>query len=90
MITVRLSGELRKLIDGKEEVKFVVGDIEGCINILEQQYPGVRKQFIDEKEEVRDEINIYVNGDNIRALEGLSTPLKEGDEVDFMSAFAAG
>jgi molybdopterin converting factor small subunit len=37
-----------------------------------------------------DSINVYVNGDNIRDLQGLETALREGDEVDFMTGFAAG
>lgn len=90
MVTARLSGELRKLTKGQEEVTLAASDIEECINNLEQQFPGAKKKFCDEKGEVLESINIYVNGDNIRSLQGLSTPLKEGDEVDFMSAFAAG
>ncbi|MDY6842696.1 MAG: MoaD family protein [Thermodesulfobacteriota bacterium] len=90
MIVARLSGELRKLTQGEEEVKLVASDVQACINNLEAQFPGVKAKFCDEKGEVLDSISIFVNGDNIHSLQGLSTPLKEGDEVDIMSAFAGG
>ncbi len=90
MVVARLSGQLRKLANGREEVNLAADDIAGCINSLEQEFPGAKERFCDEKGELLDAINIYINGDNIRSLQGLSTPLKEGDEVDFMSAFAAG
>ena len=90
MIIARLSGELCKLTKGKEEVQLSVSDVQGCINNLEEQFPGSKERFCDNQGEVLASISIFVNGDNINSLQGLQTPLKEGDEVDFMSAFAGG
>ena len=90
MITARLTGTLRKLTGGKEEVLLEAGDVKECIDKLEQDYPGIRLKFCDENGLLLDTINIYINGDNIRDLQGFETTLREGDEVDFMSGFAAG
>jgi molybdopterin synthase sulfur carrier subunit len=90
MITARLTGGLRKLTGGKEEILLEAGDVKECIDKLEQDYPGIRLKFCDENDLLLDSINIYMNGDNIRDLQGLETTLREGDEVDFMSGFAAG
>ena len=90
MITARMTGGFRKLTGGKEEILLEAGDVKECIDKLEQDYPGIRLKFCDENGLLLDSINIYMNGDNIRDMKGLETTLREGDEVDFMSGFAAG
>ena len=90
MVIARMSGQLRKLAGGNNEVEIEAGDVKECITNLEKQFPGIESRLCNEKGLVLESINIYVNGDNIRSLKDLSTKLKEGDEVDFMSAFAAG
>ena len=90
MVIARMSGQLRKLTNGNVEINIEAHDVKACINNLEEQFPGIIQKLCDENGLVLDVINIYVNGDNIRELQDLDTPLKDGDEVDFMSAFAAG
>lgn len=90
MITARLTGGFRKLTGGKEKILLEAGSINECIDKLERDYPGVKTTFCDGKGMLLDSINIYVNGNNIRDLQGLETALREGDEVDFMTGFAAG
>lgn len=90
MAIVLFAGELRKLISGKDEVRIVVGDIEECIDTLEKNFPGVKDVVYDKNGELADSINIYINGDNIRYLNGVVSSLKETDEVNIMSGFAAG
>ena len=90
MITVRLTGGLCKLTGGNEEILLKAGNVNECINKLEQNYPDTKEKFRDQNCRLLDSINIYINGDNILYLQGLETTLREGDEVDFMSGFAAG
>mgnify|MGYP001101041675 CR=1 FL=1 len=90
MIVIRLAGQFRKLVEGKPEVELIAGDVFECINNLDNNYPGVKARLYDDNGEVREHVDIYLNGDNIRSLDGLSTPLKHGDEIDILSAFAAG
>ena len=90
MIIARLSGDLCKLTNGNEEVQLHASNIQECINTLEEQFPGSKERFCDNQGEVLASISIFVNGYNIDSLQGMQTPLKEGDEVDFMSAFAGG
>jgi len=90
-IVVRISGALRKLANGKTEIELPVpGNISDCISMLEEQFPGMREGVCDEAGEIRGIINIYLNGDDVRSLQGLATPLKAGDELDIIPAFAAG
>jgi len=90
MITARLTGGLRKLTGGNDEILLKAGDVNECIDKLEQKYSDTKGKFRDENRLLLDSINIYINGDNIRDLKELGTALQKGDEVDFMSGFAAG
>lgn len=90
MVTARMSGGFQKLTGDNEEVSLEASDVKECIDKLEQKYPGIKGKFCDENGRILDHIAVYVNGDNIGDLQGLETPLKDGDEVDFMSGFAGG
>ena len=57
---------------------------------LERKHPGIRERLCDEQGRVRRFVNIYVNGDDIRFLSSLETPVKDGDEVSIVPAIAGG
>jgi molybdopterin synthase sulfur carrier subunit len=61
-----------------------------CIDALEAAFPGMKERLCDEAGEVRRFVNIYVNGEDVRFLEGVATPLKDGDEVSIVPAVAGG
>jgi len=89
-VVVRISGALRKLTGGKTEIELAAaGNIADCVVNLEEQFPGMREKICDEEGEIQGAVNIYVNGDNVRSLQGLATTLKAEDEVDILPAFAA-
>lgn len=90
MITARLTSGLEKLTGGNEETLLQAATVGECIEQLEQKHPGVKDKFCDENGRLFDHIAVYINGDNICEMQGLETPLKDGDEVDFMSGFAGG
>jgi molybdopterin converting factor small subunit len=90
MALVRFAGQLKKFVNGETELTIVAANISECINQLEIQFPGVKENMYNQDGEILESINIYVNGDNIRYLDNTATVLKEEDEIDIMSAFAAG
>lgn len=90
MAIARLTGSLRRMTGDKDEIRLAAGDIKECIDKLEQYYPGIKKAICDQDGFLLDSINIFLNGDNIRHLQGLETALQQDDEVVFMSAFAGG
>jgi molybdopterin synthase sulfur carrier subunit len=57
---------------------------------LERRYAGIKARLCDESGEVRRFVNIFVNDEDIRFLQGLDTELKEGDEVSIIPAIAGG
>jgi molybdopterin synthase sulfur carrier subunit len=57
---------------------------------LERRYAGIKARLCEESGEVRRFVNIFVNDEDIRFLNGLDTELKDGDEVSIIPAIAGG
>ena len=66
------------------------GTVGACLDALETKFPGIGERLRDEGGEIRRFVNIYVNGDDVRFLEGTGTALKAGDEVSIVPAMAGG
>ena len=81
---------LRTLTKGESEVSASGATIRELLANLEASYPGMRERFYDEDGKLRRFINIYVNSEDIRFLQGENTPLKDGDEVSIVPAIAGG
>ena len=57
---------------------------------LEKEFPGFQARIYDENKQLRTFVNIYVNGEDIRFLDGLNSNTKSGDEVSIVPAVAGG
>jgi molybdopterin synthase sulfur carrier subunit len=89
-IKVRIPAPLRKLTNELDVVSTEDGNLQACLDGLEAEYPGLKERICDEGGEIRRFVNIYVNGEDVRFLEGLGTVLKAGDEVSIVPAVAGG
>ncbi|MEW6040609.1 MAG: molybdopterin-synthase adenylyltransferase MoeB [Elusimicrobiota bacterium] len=89
-IKVRIPQPLQKFTHGKEEVQAQASSVKELIDNLNSQYPGIKERLVDESGRVRRFINIYVNEEDVRFLQGDSTKLKDGDEVSIIHAIAGG
>ncbi len=89
-VTVRIPQPLRSLTGNLLTVPGATGTLGACIDHLEATYPGMRERLMDETGQLRRFVNIYVNGDDVRFIDGLGTPLKDGDEVSIVPAVAGG
>src|SRR2546428_10065249 len=90
MATVYVPTPLRQATGGRSKLTASGRTVKELLDGLERTYPGIRQQLCDETGEVRSFINIFVNGTEIRQLEGLSTPVQDGDEVSIIPAMAGG
>ncbi len=72
----------------EEEIDFS-GDVEGLISLLCERYRGLKKVLYD-KDGFSRFINIYVNDEDIRNLNGFETEVRENDTVKFIPAIAGG
>lgn len=89
-VTVRIPTPLRKLTKDQADVKVEGANVGEMFDNLEAQYPGIRERLMDEKGEVRRFVNVYVNEEDIRFLDGVKTALKAGDSVSIVPAIAGG
>ncbi len=89
-VTVRIPTPLRGLTGGQGEVKASAASVAELIEALEGQYTGLRARLCDDQGQLRRFINIYVNEEDIRFLQGAQTPLKAGDQVSIVPAIAGG
>ncbi len=89
-ITIRIPAPLRSLTDNAQTVESSGASVRECLDDLEGHFPGVRERVCDDTGEPRRFINIYVNGEDIRFLSGLQTPVKDGDELSIVPAVAGG
>ena len=89
-IKVRIPTPLMKLTDNQSEVSAEGETISDIINNLESQFNGIRDRICEESGSPRRFINIYVNEEDIRFLEGEKTAVKDGDEISIIPAIAGG
>jgi len=89
-VRVRIPTPLKKLA-GEQDIVLANGSTVGeVIQWLTETYPGLKERLRDEQGEVRRFINIYVNDEDIRFIQNLETPVREGDQISIIPAIAGG
>lgn len=88
--TLYIPTPLRRLTRGKSKVHLTAANIAEMIEHAETQYPGFRERVLDADGEIKRFINVFVNGVDVRTLQGQATPVKDGDEVSVIPAMAGG
>lgn len=89
-VKVRIPAPLRRLTNGVTRAELTTDDIDGLFRQLDEQFPGVGERLRDEKGNLRRSVSVFVNGENIRFLDGLATRAKDGDEIAIVPAIAGG
>jgi len=89
-VMVRIPTPLRRMTNGLDKVEMQESKLADLIDSLESNYPGFKERLIDENGELRYFVNIYLNGEDVRFLEGLNTDTASGDEISIVPAVAGG
>lgn len=89
-INVRIPQPLRHLTGNQSVVTGGGTDLVSCIASLEGSFPGIKERLLDESGELRRFVNVYVNGEDVRFMDGLATAVKDGDELSIVPAVAGG
>jgi len=89
-IQVRVPSVLRKHTAGARVVGAQGPTVAAIIEDLEHQFPGLRDELLASDGQMRQFVNIYVNDEDIRYLDRLSTKVAEGDSVAILPAVAGG
>jgi molybdopterin synthase sulfur carrier subunit len=90
MVTVYIPTPFRRATSNRDRVEVRSRDVAAALDELESTYGALRGLVRDEQGEVHRHIAIYVNSEAIDALDGLNTPLRDGDEVAIIPALAGG
>lgn len=90
MCTIRIPATMRALTEGRSEVEVPAESVAEALTALERLHPGVRAQLFDAKGALRRYVNVFVNEEDIRFLEGLDTRLAKTDRVTLVPAMAGG
>lgn len=89
-VKVRIPTPLQKLTNNEAEVICDVTSVEKMLGSLESQFPGIKDRLCDQEGKLRRFVNVYVNEEDIRFMQGPETVLKDGDEVSIIPAIAGG
>ncbi len=89
-VTMRIPAPLRAITGGESEISVGGASVAQALGELESRYPGIRARLRDDEGSLRRFVNLYVNGEDVRFLQGLETSLDSGDEVSIIPAVAGG
>ena len=89
-ISVLIPTPLRNLTGGQDTVSADAPNITSLVDVLAEQHPGMGGRLRGDDGQLRRFINIYVNDEDIRFLQGAETALKDGDQVSIVPAIAGG
>ena len=89
-VTVKIPTPLRKLTNGETSVDADGETIGAVVEALETAFPGIRERLIDESGDLRHFVNIYLNGEDVRYLDGLNSAVGDKDVLSIVPAVAGG
>ena len=89
-VTVRIPTPLQRLTNGQGEVPCDGNTVTEVLGDLDRRFPGIKERICDEQGKLRRFVNVFVNEEDIRFLQGDQTLIKDGDEVSIIPAIAGG
>lgn len=89
-VTVLIPTTLRIFTNQRSELTLEGDTVGKVLTAISDEYPETKKALFDDTGELRAFINVFVNSDNIRNLQGHDTPVKDGDEIMLIPAIAGG
>ena len=90
MSTVFIPSVLRGAVGGAKSLQLEGDSIRGVVDALVAQHPSLGSQLLNETGDLNRFVNVYVNGQDVRYLAGLDTPVAPADEVRLLPAMAGG
>jgi molybdopterin synthase sulfur carrier subunit len=80
-VTVIVPGALRQQTGGRTTVEVEADDVAHALERLETLYSALRPLLRDEQGLLRPQVQVYLNDVHVRFLQGLETPLNDGDQI---------
>jgi len=89
-VSLTIPQVLRELTAGTDEVSVEAQTVTQLLEELEKRFPGLRRKIRREDGSLHGFVNLYVNDEEVRFLNGLDTNLKDGDVVTILTMIAGG
>lgn len=89
-ITLHVVGPLRTYCAGAAQLPISAHTVRAALEDLERSQSALYRNVCDETGKVRKHLNVYVNADNMRDLDGIDTPLMPGDVLTILPAVSGG
>lgn len=90
MPTLRIPTPLRAYTDGKSEVSVSGSNISDVLSDLTVQYPALKPHLFNEGGDLRPFVNLFVGENNIKDLQGVDTPIQDGEKIMLIPSIAGG
>lgn len=90
MAMIRIPTPLRPYTNGQSDLAISGETVGQILDNLVQQYPALRPHIFNENGELRPFVNLFIGEDNINDLQGISTPVQEGDRILLIPSIAGG
>ncbi len=90
MATVKIPPVLRPSVGGEKEVQATGGDVGAVLNSLAEQHPDTQSQLFSGDGQLNRYVNVYLNDEDVRVLDGLETSVSESDTLVILPAMAGG
>lgn len=90
MTQINLPTVYRAYADGVRSVDLQAADVGQLLSLLTKRYPDLQSQLVDDDGQLLSFVNVFVNDENIRDLDGNATKLTERDQVFLVPAMAGG
>jgi len=89
-VTVRIPTQLRNLSGNAAEVQVEAGTVAEALKALDAAHPGFGERIFDDSGELRRFVNVFLADEDIRFLQGVDTPITDGQVVSIIPAVAGG
>jgi len=90
MATVKIPAPLRRFTQNRSDIPTDGANVGEVLKSLCQQFPVLEKHLYTEDHQLRNFVTLFLNSEDIRSLQGLDTPVQEGDEISIVPAIAGG
>jgi MoaD family protein len=90
MSTLRMPTPLRGYVGNKKELEISASNVGAALQDLACNYPQLRPHLFDDSNRLRPFVGLFLNGQNVRELQGPDTPLREGDSLMIVPSIAGG
>jgi sulfur-carrier protein len=90
MATVRIPPVLRPSVNGEREVTAGGSSVGEVLNALAEAHPGTKSQLFGPEGDLNRYVNVYLNDEDVRVLDGLETSVSDGDTLVILPAMAGG